>query len=98
MRATSNSYVAQAFYSGAKGAKLVHMESFYGEVWVIDCDAEVNATFLIGGRSYPIHPLDMNQQGTDDNGKDICFGAVRAISSYRKRGPSANPQASSFNR
>jgi len=67
-------------YSGAKGAKLTNLQSFGGDVWVIDCDAEVNATFLIGGQSYPIHPLDMNQQGTDDFGNEICFGPVRVAS------------------
>ncbi|KAI9448436.1 acid protease [Lactarius indigo] len=56
------SEVARALYSGAKGAKLTNFQSFGGDVWVIDCDAEVNATFLIGGKSYPIHPLDLNQQ------------------------------------
>ncbi|KAI9466600.1 aspartic peptidase domain-containing protein [Lactarius psammicola] len=68
------SEVARAMYSGAKGAKLTNVESFSGDIWVIDCDAEVNATFLIGGQSYPIHPLDMSQQATDDNGNEICFG------------------------
>ncbi|KAH9037651.1 acid protease [Lactarius pseudohatsudake] len=68
------SEVARALYSGAKGAKLTNLQSFNGDIWVIDCDAEVNATFVIGGQSYPIHPLDLNQQGTDDNGNNICFG------------------------
>ncbi|KAI9448438.1 acid protease [Lactarius indigo] len=68
------SEVARALYSGAKGAKLTSIQSFSGDIWVIDCDAEVNATFLIGGQSYPIHPLDLNQQGTDDSGNEICFG------------------------
>lgn len=69
--------VAHALYSGAKGAKLTNVQSLGGDIWVIDCDAEVNATFLIGGQSYPIHPLDTNQQGTDDSGKEICFGAFQ---------------------
>jgi len=67
-------------YSGAKGAKLTNLLSFSGDVWVIDCDADVNVTFLIGGRSYPIHPLDMNQQGADDSGNEICYGPVRVAS------------------
>ncbi|KAH9065115.1 acid protease [Lactarius deliciosus] len=80
------SEVARALYSGAKGAKLLSSSS--GDIWVIDCDAEINATFLIGGQSYPIHPLDLNQQGTDDYGNEICFGA------YQPRIPGADDPAS----
>ncbi|KAH9172154.1 aspartic peptidase domain-containing protein, partial [Lactarius sanguifluus] len=68
------SEVAHALYSGAKGAELINVPNFGGDVWVIDCDVEVNATFLIGGQSYPIHPFDLNRQVTDDNGNNICFG------------------------
>ncbi|KAH9041834.1 acid protease [Lactarius hengduanensis] len=50
------SEVARALYSGAKGAKLTNLQSFNGDIWVIDCDAEVNATFVIGGQSYPYPP------------------------------------------
>ncbi|KAH9007228.1 acid protease [Lactarius hatsudake] len=71
------SEVARALYSGAKGAKLLPSPSFGGDIWVIDCDAEINATFLIGGQSYPIHPLDLNQQTTDDYGNEVCFGAYQ---------------------
>ncbi|KAH9007248.1 aspartic peptidase domain-containing protein [Lactarius hatsudake] len=71
------SEVARALYSGAKGANLTNVQKAGGDIWVIDCDAEVNATFLIGGQSYPIHPLDLNQQGTDDNGNEVCFGAFQ---------------------
>ena len=71
------SAVASAMYSSAKGAVLKTIQSLGGDVWVIDCDAEVNVTFLIGGVSYPVHPLDTNQEGADDDGNAICFGAVR---------------------
>ncbi|KAI0269972.1 aspartic peptidase domain-containing protein [Gloeopeniophorella convolvens] len=67
-------YVAQAIYSGVKGAKLQNVVSLNGPTWVIPCDAEVNLTFKIGGQAYPVHPLDTNQQGVDDDGKDICYG------------------------
>ncbi|KAH9016601.1 hypothetical protein EDB85DRAFT_1898042, partial [Lactarius pseudohatsudake] len=50
------SEVAHAMYSGAKGAKLKNLQSYSGDIWVIDCDAEVNVTFLIGGQSYHVHP------------------------------------------
>lgn len=67
-------------YSGIKGANLTNIESMGGEVWVIDCGAEVNLTILIGGQSYHVHPLDTNQVGVDDDGNPICFGPVRVVS------------------
>jgi hypothetical protein len=67
-------------YSNAKGANLTTVQSLGGAVWVLDCDAEVNLTFLIGGQSYPVHPLDTNLEITDDNGNPFCFGAVRVAS------------------
>jgi hypothetical protein len=69
-----------AIYSGAKGAKLVDIAGFNGETWVVDCDAELNVSFKIGGRAYPIHPLDVTRQQTDDSGKTFCFGTVRVTS------------------
>ncbi|KAH9065101.1 acid protease [Lactarius deliciosus] len=72
-------YVAHALYSGAKGAELTNVEQLGGDIWAIDCDAEVNATFLIGGQSYPIHPLDLNHQVTDDKGNKICFGPFQPL-------------------
>jgi hypothetical protein len=79
-RATCVRYVADAYYSGIPGAKLVNMAQFDGEVWVFDCTAEINATIIIGGQSYPIHPLDMSQQDVGDNGKPFCYGSVRVYS------------------
>ena len=67
-------------YSGVKGARLTTSQSLGGDVWVIDCDAEVNVTFLIGGQSYHVHPLDTNQQSTDSEGNTVCFGPVRVVS------------------
>ncbi|KAH9007466.1 aspartic peptidase domain-containing protein [Lactarius deliciosus] len=73
------SEVAHTMYSGAKGAKLKNLQSYHGDIWVIDCDAEVNVTFLIGGQSYHVHPLDTNRKGTDDDGNDICFGPFQPL-------------------
>ena len=78
-RALCDSYVVNAIYSGAKGAKLVNIPGFNGETWVVDCDAELNVSFKIGGGTYPIHPLDVTQTQTDDSGT-FCFGTVRVIS------------------
>ena len=77
-------------YSKAKGASLQNLTSFGGEIWVIDCDAEVNVTFSMGGQLYPVHPLDANWIGADDNGKPICFGPVRDGIPCRNRCCSAN--------
>ena len=71
-----------AIYSGAKGAKLANIPELNGEVWVVDCDAELNVSFKIGGHTYPIHPLDVTQPLTDDKGKTFCFGTVR-VTSFR---------------
>ena len=74
---TCGSYVAEAFYSGAKGAQLINVAAFSGAVWVFDCSVEINATIQINGQSYPIHPLDMSRQAQLDNGTEICYGPVR---------------------
>jgi hypothetical protein len=71
-----------AIYSGAKGAKLVNITEFHGDTWVVDCDAELNISFKIGGNTYPIHPLDVTLPGVDDKGKIFCYGAVRVTSPH----------------
>jgi len=69
-----------AIYSGAMGAKLVNMPEFNGDTWVVDCQAELNVSFKIGGQTYPIHPLDVTQKATDNSGNTFCFGTVRVTS------------------
>ena len=81
-RALCNRHVVNAIYSGAKGAKLQNITELNGETWVVDCDAEINLSFKIGGVTYPIHPLDVTQSTTDDNGNTFCFGTVRATSPH----------------
>ena len=75
-----NRYIVDAFYSGAKGAHVVNITNDSGDVWVLDCDVELNVSFKIAGVTYPIHPLDVTQAATDDNGKTYCFGTVRETS------------------
>ena len=70
----------KAIYSGAKGAHLVNISAFSGDVWVVDCDAEINLTFKIGGQSIPIHPLDVTRVEVDPNGDTFCYGTVRVAS------------------
>jgi hypothetical protein len=79
-RALCNRSVVNAIYSGAKGAKLVDIAGFNGNTWVVHCDAEINVSFKIGGRTYHIHPLDVTRPMMDDNGKTFCFGTVRVTS------------------
>jgi hypothetical protein len=75
--ATRHRYVVDAIYSGISGAHKETISSLNGEVWVLDCTSEVNVSLKIGGQTFPIHPLDLNQQGQDDSGNNICFGSVR---------------------
>lgn len=76
----TRSYVAQALYGEIPGAVLANLSSL-GEIWVLPCDQEVNATFLFGGVEFPIHPLDLNFGGFDfqTNGKPYCVGGVSPI-------------------
>jgi len=69
-----------AIYSGVKGAKLTYVPSFHGDIWIVDCDAEINVTFRIGGQSYPIDPLDVSRKEQYTNGDTFCFGTVRVAS------------------
>ena len=66
-----------AIYSGIPGAQKQTLQSFSGDVWVLDCKSEVNVSIKIGGATYPIHPLDLSRTGADDNGNPICYGTVR---------------------
>ncbi|KAH7927810.1 acid protease [Leucogyrophana mollusca] len=69
------SSVAKALYGNVKGAALQNV-SGVGEIWVLPCDEEVNATFLFGGVEFPIHPLDLNFLAGDD----FCVGAFQPFS------------------
>lgn len=77
------SYVAQALYGDIPGAVLTNISGL-GEIWVLPCDQEVNATFLFGGVEFPIHPLDLNFDGfgLQADGKSYCVGAVSTVLFY----------------
>ena len=81
-RTTCNRSIVNAIYSGAKGAQLVNISASAsdGQVWVVDCDAEINVTFKIAGQSIPIHPLDVTRQVEGVNGDSFCYGTVRVAS------------------
>ena len=72
-RATCNRYVLNAIYSDAPGAQLVSDSSLGGDVWVIDCTAEINMTFKIGSSQY-----DWSEVAS--NGDVFCYGTVRVTS------------------
>jgi len=71
--------VVNAIYSGAKGAQLVNVPAFNGYVWIVDCEAEINVTFKIGGQSIPIHPLDVTRQMEGVNGDSFCYGTYQSV-------------------
>ncbi len=66
-----------AIYSGIPGAQKKTLQWLSGDVWILDCNSEVNASIQIGGATYPIHPLDLSRTGFDDEGNAICYGTVR---------------------
>ena len=68
------------FPAGAETATLVGCP-FPLDVWiVVDCNAEINLAFKIGGQSYPIHPLDVTQEDVDSNTEKYYFRTVRVAS------------------
>lgn len=45
--------------------------------WLVDCNLAVDLVIVIGGRMFPIHPLDMAwDKITDENG--MCMGGLQA--------------------
>lgn len=70
--------VSDAIYSGVPGATFDQDDG----VWILPCDQELSLTFKFAGVSFPIHPLDINQELTTTNGSNICIGAVRSFSPH----------------
>ena len=52
-----------------------------GKIWTLPCNVEVNISFNLGGKNFPVHPLDtsLDVNVTDDDGNKICVSAVRII-------------------
>jgi hypothetical protein len=69
--------VADAFYGRVKGAKFETTDGL--NLWSIPCGQEINATFIIGGQRYPIHPLDITQRLRGLQGEFMCFGSVSKL-------------------
>ncbi|KDQ56687.1 hypothetical protein JAAARDRAFT_36180 [Jaapia argillacea MUCL 33604] len=75
-------YYANAIYGSIKGAKLTD------NGWQVPCSTKLNISFVFGGVTYPIHPLDATYVGgIDDSGAPVCFGAF---------GPEDQPAGSVF--
>ncbi|EJU05291.1 acid protease [Dacryopinax primogenitus] len=73
--------IATAIYGGVSGAKQQTL-SDGGVWWTLPCTTEVNAAFVFAGKTYPIHPLDLNFQGNivfSDLPQGTCVGAFQAI-------------------
>jgi len=64
--------VSTAMYGSLHGAQF----DSEAQLWVVPCSQELNITFVIGGMSYPIHPMDAIVELAGDNGAPLCVGAV----------------------
>ncbi|KAL0581498.1 hypothetical protein V5O48_000556 [Marasmius crinis-equi] len=61
--------IHDAIYGRIPGAKYIDSERLYS----IPCEYELNVTFLLGGKEYPIAPLDLSINATLDDGTRGCF-------------------------
>ncbi|KAF9652956.1 acid protease [Thelephora ganbajun] len=68
--------IADAIYGRVPGATFGAVGRGVGETWKVPCDAEVNLTFSIGGVIYPIHPLDISLDWSE-NGTQLCIGSFQ---------------------
>lgn len=67
--------VSDAIYGRVQGAYY----DTQNEWWFVPCGQYLNISFSFGGRSYPVHPLDVvddNFAKLDNTGKRVCIGAV----------------------
>lgn len=67
--------MSDAIYGRVQGA--VYNEE--SQVWTIPCTQLLNISFVFGGVTYPIHPLDTSSSDfdmVDFNGNPVCVGAV----------------------
>lgn len=83
------------------------IDAFYGSLtlgnatrtkqgWMIDCRLAVDLVIMIGGRAFPIHPLDVAWDKIVD-GHGMCFGGLQAndgvgFFSFQSRKSNAQPR------
>jgi len=78
---------ADAYYSSFSGAEFGNVSGI-GEAWILPCAAEVNISFIFGGLTFPVHPLDATLEpktlGLDplqtSQGENACIGAFQPVS------------------
>ncbi|KDQ62634.1 hypothetical protein JAAARDRAFT_54556 [Jaapia argillacea MUCL 33604] len=72
--------MSDAIYGRVQGA----VYDVNSGVWTIPCDQLINISFVFGGVTYPIHPLDTSSSDfgmTDASGNPVCVGAFQPITS-----------------
>ncbi|KZS90408.1 acid protease, partial [Sistotremastrum niveocremeum HHB9708] len=69
--------ISDAIYGRVQGAQWL-TTSPVGPVWQIPCEQELNISVTIGGKVYPIHPLDVSLEITiNPDIPNICVGAFQ---------------------
>jgi len=63
------SAVVDAMYGSISGAQL------NGDSYIVPCDSKIDVSFVFGGVTYPVHPLDATFVTTADDGSVECMGA-----------------------
>ncbi|PSR78178.1 hypothetical protein PHLCEN_2v7510 [Hermanssonia centrifuga] len=73
--------VSEAIYGDVSGAVLNTINTQGEQLWTLPCDVEINISFNLGGKNFPVHPLDtsLDLNETDNLGNRICFGAFQPI-------------------
>ncbi|KDQ58215.1 hypothetical protein JAAARDRAFT_206888 [Jaapia argillacea MUCL 33604] len=68
-------YFADAIYSNVDGAE------FTPNGWQVPCESKIEISFIFGGQTFPINPLDATyivNAVVDDTNETVCLGAFRA--------------------
>ncbi|KAF8306322.1 acid protease [Clavulina sp. PMI_390] len=72
--------VSDAIYGRVQGAEYDSTNGW----WVLPCEQELNISFVLGGQTYPVHPLDAissDYGGKFSNGTTGCVGTFQPITS-----------------
>ncbi|KAF9046535.1 aspartic peptidase domain-containing protein [Panaeolus papilionaceus] len=86
--------VSDAIYSRFQGSEYRQIQGV-GGAWTLPCVQEVNVTFRFGGRSYPMHPLDMTidpesiglPEVISSDGERACIGTFQPFTYDRGARP-----------
>ncbi|KAH9948908.1 acid protease [Amylocystis lapponica] len=72
--------MSDAIYGRVQGAEF----NANAGVWTIPCNQMLNISFVFGGVSYPVHPLDVSSSDfnmVNSVGQPVCVGAFQPITS-----------------